>query len=230
MDFRTGYFAGNLIIFLPWLLIFINRRDLRKEMIIGGLLSLPLVFTAPWFIPEYWNPAYLFGFIPYTKIGVEDVMFAFFPGSIATVIFEYIENKKLVRYSGKKKVRYLNLTPYLLSILIFVGLDLLFPDYSIYNLMLGCAVGAFVIIFTRRDLFEQSVTSGFLFMLLYFVMFTLFNYILYPGYIDNVYSLNNLSGVIVFQLPLEEYVFSFSLGIFWSGIYEYIFNFRTSKR
>ena len=42
-----------------------------------------------------------------------------------------------------------------------------------------------------------------------------------PGYIEQVWNLEALSGVQIYGLPLEELLFGFSFGLVWSGIYEH---------
>lgn len=42
-----------------------------------------------------------------------------------------------------------------------------------------------------------------------------------PGYIEQVWNLGDLSGLAIYGLPLEELLFGFSFGLFWTGIYEH---------
>ena len=42
-----------------------------------------------------------------------------------------------------------------------------------------------------------------------------------PGYIEQVWNLKALSGILIYGLPLEELLFGFAFGLFWTGIYEH---------
>jgi lycopene cyclase-like protein len=43
-----------------------------------------------------------------------------------------------------------------------------------------------------------------------------------PGYIERVWNLATLSGVMVAGIPLEELLFGFAFGSYWSGVYEHL--------
>ena len=42
-----------------------------------------------------------------------------------------------------------------------------------------------------------------------------------PGYIELVWNLPALSGVLVYGIPLEELLFGAAFGLYWSGVYEH---------
>ena len=48
-----------------------------------------------------------------------------------------------------------------------------------------------------------------------------------PGYINEVWNLPALSGVLVFGIPLEELLFGWTFGMYWSGVYEHVMWQRT---
>jgi len=48
-----------------------------------------------------------------------------------------------------------------------------------------------------------------------------------PGYIEQVWNLKALSGIVIYGLPIEELMFGFSFGLFLTGIYEH-FTWRRS--
>jgi hypothetical protein len=43
-----------------------------------------------------------------------------------------------------------------------------------------------------------------------------------PDYIDEVWNMERLSGIVVLRIPLEEYLFAFSFGMYWAGVYEHV--------
>lgn len=42
-----------------------------------------------------------------------------------------------------------------------------------------------------------------------------------PGYIERVWNLDNLTGIKLTFIPLEELLFAFFFGLYWSGVYEH---------
>lgn len=226
MDPKSGYFVGSLILGFVYLVIFLLRRDLRKELAWGGTLALPFATTAPYFIPEYWNPPYIFGLIGKTGIGIEDLFFSFFVGGIAAVLFEFLENRKEVKLKKAKQGKIIHLAPYVFAAILLAVMEKVFPGHSIYNLIAAAALPAIYMIKRRKDLLVQSVSAGFLFALLYFGLFTFFN-TLYPEYVSLVYTHKNLIGIYLGKVPLEEILFAFATGACWSVIYEYVMGYKT---
>ena len=78
----------------------------------------------------------------------------------------------------------------------------------------------------RPDLKVKSLVGGAVFLGLY-AMFMLGLVWLTPGYIPQVWNLAALSGVLIAGIPLEELLFGFSFGWYWTGVYEH-FTWSTS--
>ena len=224
---NSGYFIGCLLLSIPYFCIFLKRKDLRKEMLIVSAILLPFAFLSPFYIPEYWNPPYIFGYLLPFKIGIEDFIFMFVIGGVASVIYEFISHRKEVKI-GKKKRRIL-WTPFILfSLIILVG-EYIFPNKSIYTLITASIIIALFMVWKRGDLMTQSLTAGFLYMLTYFLLFSFFTKLL-PTYIATIYTRKNLLGVYVFTIPIEELLFAFSVGAGWSIAYEYMFGYKTKSK
>lgn len=62
--------------------------------------------------------------------------------------------------------------------------------------------------------------SAFLFLGLYFVYF-LTLIAMFPGYIQQVWNLNAISDILIAGIPIEELMFAFAFGFFWSTLYEH---------
>lgn len=45
---------------------------------------------------------------------------------------------------------------------------------------------------------------------------------LVPGYIERVWDLSALSGVLVDGIPLEELLFGLAFGAYWTSVYEHL--------
>ena len=222
---QYAYLIGCLIFFIVWLLFFILRKDLRKEIIFGSILALPFGFSEYLWVPEYWNPPSLFNLISKYGVGIESFLFFFICGGTAAVVYEIIGRKKTVK--TRLKYRYL-FGPYISVALIFILLEFLFADKTIYNAIISLLIGAIIIAIKRKDLINQIIFGGIFFAIVYFLLFLIFNR-LFPDYISMTYTLENLWGIIVLGVPLEEIITSFGVGAAWSSFYEYIKGYRTKN-
>ena len=222
---QYAYSIGCLIVLFVWLLFFILRKDLRKEIIFGSILSLPFGFSDYLWVPEYWNPPSLFNLISNYGVGIESFLFFFLCGGIAAVVYEVIARKKTVRIRGKRKYLFVS---YILIILIFISLEFIFPERTIYNAIISLLIVATIIVVRRKDLISQIIFGGIFFAIVYFILFVIFNKI-FPDYVLAVYTLENIWGIIVLGVPLEEIAISFGVGAVWSSFYEYIKGYKTRK-
>ena len=219
---KYAYITGCLIIFTFWLFIFLKRKDLRKEMLWASLLGMPFGFIDYFLVPKYWNPDSLFGIIKKYGVGIESFFFFFVMSGVASVIYEFLEKKKTEKIKRDKK---LHLAPFIIAVALFLVLLAISPTKAIYDFMIGTAIGAIATIYLRKDLWKQIIVSGFIFSFFYFLVFFLVNHI-FNDWVYNFYNLNNIWGIMIFKIPLEEIVIAFFAGAFWSTIYEYTKAYR----
>jgi hypothetical protein len=228
LDYRIGYFVCGLILLAVWLVCWLVRKDLRKEILYGSLMSLPFGVTEFFFVPEYWNPPALFDLINRIGFGIESFMFSFFGAGIATVVYEILFHKNLRKKLAhtKKTPLLIRFLPYWVFTLGFIAGEIVFPTYSIFNLIISGFLTISTTALLRRDLIPQLAASGLIFAVLYFGLFTFYNQ-LFPDYISLVYTLPNLIGIFVLGIPIEEILFAISLGAAWSTMYEFSFQYQT---
>lgn len=220
-----AYLIGALMGLAIWLIFFTIRKDLRKEILFGSLLATPMGFSGSFFIPEYWDPIVLFDLTEKAKFSIEGLLFSFAFGGIATIIFEVFTRKKIIKIKPSYKTHIL---PYFFFIILFIILEFIFPDKSIFNCTFSLLLVAIFIGYKRKDLITQMIFSGFVFTFLYFLFFIFFN-IIFPNYIKEIYSLKNLLGINLLGTPIEEFLFAFSVGSSWSVIYEYVKGYKTKN-
>ncbi len=91
----------------------------------------------------------------------------------------------------------------------------------IYTSAIALILGGFATWYCRPDLKKKMIVSAFLFLGLYFMYF-LTLIAMYPGYVEKVWQLYSISGILVAGIPLEELMFALSFGFFWSSIYEHL--------
>lgn len=83
------------------------------------------------------------------------------------------------------------------------------------------AAGAAASVLCRPDLFSKTLVGGLLFAA-YYALFMTGLVVAVPGYIGQVWNLPALSGITLIGIPLEELLFGFAFGLFWSGVYEHL--------
>ena len=214
-----------------WAILFLSRKGLRRHMIWGSVGYL-LVVTVGWFfvyllsqftnigdavVPAYWSPKTLFNFGMITGgYAIEDALFSFFVGGIATVIYEIIFRKV-----AKLKVKHRHHLAALFLGAVLTGIfAYLFRPNQIYTLIFFGFSGAILIWIMRKDLIPHSLFGGALFTMFYFLGFFFFN-LLFPHFIAEHYNLKNISGILIGSVPLEEILYALSFGMLWAPVYEY---------
>ena len=97
----------------------------------------------------------------------------------------------------------------------------LFPWNPIYPAVASLVIGAVAAVLCRPDLKAKTLVGGILFLVFYAV-FMLILRSSAPGYIERVWNLPALSGALVYGIPLEELLFGFTFGLYWTGVYEHL--------
>lgn len=220
----------SLVFLAVWLVIFAARQPLRRKMLLVSVVTSFMAFLEPVFIPAYWTPPSLFDLASKTLLDIESFIFLFAVGGIASVLYEAILDGELQKVSTNKvhgRRRSLHLAsllsmPILFSLLL--GLTGLNPIYSI---SLALFVGSIAATLCRPDLTKNTWVGGLLFAGLYFVFFLLIT-LVFPGFV-NSWNLSALSGILIFNVPLEEITFAFTFGMLWSGGYEHILGYTLKK-
>ncbi len=224
------YLAGIVIMFIVWTFFFIMRKDLRKVMVWSGIFYV-IILTIGFFAhslisndplraitPGYWAPQTLFNLGQITGgYAIEDVLFMFFAGGIATALYEFFFHKKIVIRPVKKLKRKHAL---LFGILVTLILHQVFYFNDMYLLIYFNFFGALAILWQRRDLIIHSLVGGLFFLCVYILGFLLLIQI-YPNLVQDIYRLHLTSGIILLGIPLEEYLYAITFGMLWAPIYEY---------
>lgn len=181
-------------------------------MIVIGIVLSPFVILDILTTPTYWKPITAFNL----PIGLEGFLFTFFITGIAAVIYEIIFKK---RYKGST-IRF-TLGSVFIAPAIITGFALYFLKLNIiYLFILGFALMAISELIKRRDLLWNALFSSLLFGIVYIFTFSLWLY-LSPESIA-WWSTQELTNITVGVVPLEEVLFSLSLGLFVGPLYEYL--------
>lgn len=228
MGIFNEWLVFSLIFLGIWIVTFIFRRGLRKEMLWVSFFTMLFGFTEPLFVPEYWSPPSLFNLAAKTGFDIESFIFAFAVGGIGSVLYEEIvkvRHEKMSRYEMHSKRHRYHLFALLSPFILFTLLELLTSLNPIYSAVIAMFAGGIVAIFCRPDLAKKTFIGGFLFLALYFVFFSFFN-LVYPYAVQQFWNLNTISGILIFGVPLEELLFAFTFGMMWSSVYEHFRGYK----
>lgn len=216
----------SLILLFIWVAVYslLRNRGGRKEMLITSSWTSLLGLTEPFFVPEYWSPPSLFNLATKTGFDVESLIFSFAIGGIAVAIYEYIFKTRhetipqSTQHSPRHRYHFWAIVsaPIIFIILLFAT-----ELNSIYSSAIAFIAGGLATWYCRPDLKKKMIASAFIFLALYFFYFLTLIF-MYPGYVEMVWNLKVISGILIFGVPLEELMFAFSFGFLWSSIYEHI--------
>jgi len=219
------WFIWSLIILALWVIIYLSKKGVRKEMLKMSLITMPFGLTEPLFVPEYWFPPSLFDLAEKTGFDIESLIFSFAIGGIGTVLYNLIFKRDLaeIAYSERSHQRH-RLHIYILFIPVIVfGVLALFTSLNhIYCGIMALFIGGLATLYCRPDLKGKIWVGGILFTILYFIYFGSI-LLFYPQYVKLFWNLNSLSDFFLFGIPIEELLFAFTFGMYWSGLYEHLY-------
>lgn len=207
---------------VPWLVLFASFPRHRKVMWWASLFTAPFGLTEPLFVPEYWNPPSLFDLAQTTGFDVESLIFCFAIGGVCAVLYNVLTRRVEHPIPEMEKRQPLHRHHYKAlgsPFLVFLALYF-FPWNPIYPGIVGMVVGAAATMACRPDLKTKTWVGGALFLAFY-VIFLLALQLTAPGYIERVWNFKALTGVRLFGMPLEELLFAFGFGMYWSSVYEH---------
>lgn len=191
-----GYVIWGFIFFPLWALFFFSRKDLRRPMIMLGLIFAPqgAIYEFKWFFKDYWNPL-----VSMTKISfvLQEMAFIFI---ISGVLFLYLF--LFVKKLGNKIDWNNVIIPILVSLVAF-GIIKIMGVKSIYALYLS-QISTALYIWLKEPTFIRVSLFNFAYgCLLAFIGFSIFLK-LFPNIMGMWWNLEKLSGIFIFTVPLEE--------------------------
>lgn len=225
----NAYLAWVIILGIIWLVLYAHRKDLRYEMLFSSFLILPFGLTQPLFVPDYWHPIVLFRF--FGLFDLESLLWCFFTGGIAAVLYEEIFKIRLgeVKNNLKAKHHAYFIYSFLLLTVSLMILIKYFTDWSVLRSSFIFMIIVFIYsVFSRPDLVKKSILSGCVFLIFYIASLLTVN-ALFPGFVVNEWNIQGSIGIRIFSIVIEEYIYAFLFGLVWSVIYEEIKNIKLKK-
>lgn len=217
------WFAWASAFLIPWVMLFIAFPALRKIMLQVSVVTAVFGLTEPLFVPEYWNPPTLFDLAQRTGFDIESLIFCFGIGGIGSVLYSVFAHRNDVPVPSSEKRMPLHHHHYkaLASPLVAFLLLYFLPWNPIYPSIAAMAVGAIATLLCRPDLKTKTWVGGVLFLAYYLVFFLALE-ATSPGYVQQVWNLQDITGILWLGIPLEELLFAFTFGLYWSGVYEHL--------
>lgn len=219
-----AYLVLSASLLVVWLILCGVRPDLRRRMLRVSLGTMLLGLTEPLFVPAYWNPPTLLDLARRTGFDLESLLFSFAIGGIVFAAYDALaglgpaDNLKAERYDPRHRH---HLAAIVTAPVVFAVLLAVTKLNAIYAAALGFGASFVATRYFRPDLWIKMLVGGVLFLALYFIVFAAFN-LGFPGYVTAVWNLPALSRVLVAGVPLEELMFAFTFGFYWSSVYEHV--------
>lgn len=206
----------------PWAMLYLAFPQHRNTMLWASAFTAPFGLTEPLFVPEYWNPPSLFDLAQRIGFDLESLIFTFGIGGVAAVLYPVLTGRAARPMAAHEKHQPLHRHHYKALAAPFIAFPFLyfFPWNPIYPGIVAMAIGAVATVLCRPDLRTKTWVGGLL-LLGYYVVFLFGLEWSAPGYIERVWNLAALSGVIVLSMPIEELAWAFAFGMYWSSVYEH---------
>ncbi|TFH48912.1 MAG: hypothetical protein E4H01_05375 [Lysobacterales bacterium] len=207
---------------LPWAVLWAAFPAHRRTMLWASIFTAPFGLTEPLFVPEYWSPPSLFDLALRTGFDIESLVFCFGIGGVAAVIYNVLTGTNLEPLSEQERRLPLHKHHYKALAAPFVVFPLLYllPVNPIYPGIAAMIVGTVTTILCRPDLKTKTWVGGVVFTI-YYAAFVLGLEWLSPGYVQRVWNLDALSGLLMGPVPFEELAFAAVFGMYWSGVYDH---------
>jgi len=216
--YKYTYLLMGIVFFVIWLILFLWKKDTRKEMLFTTILfAIAGPIADIFYTIDWWNPETITG----TRIGVESIFVGGMIGGVSAIIYEDFFKKKIIK--RKKKVgtkKELIIPPILiLAVILFLATYLIIKN-SFLATLVALLIPTFYIWFKRSDLIPDSIFSGILLVLVASISYGILN-LLTPGWVEQFWLFKNVPNVIIFNLPLDDLAWYFSAGLFIGPLYEY---------
>jgi hypothetical protein len=198
----------TLIFWVPGILIYILRFDLRRVIHLMAAFSLPFAATEWLFYPDYWEPAFLFNLIDVLGFGIEDILFVTGLSAFTSTVYAFCSGKtleiKTVRWGLVTLI--FTATGTLVTILTLGGVA------TIYASMLITAGISAWILWLRRDLIQAGLIGSLLTTAIYFSLCIIFG-MTFPQVFEITWHTTDFLNLFVMGVPIEELLYGAACGL-----------------
>ena len=216
MEHTFSYLIYSLLFLAVWLILFLGRKDLRRNMMLASLLIAPMgPLSEIWYLNDYWQRPTITGH----RIGIEDLIFAFALGGITFSFYKTVFGMTTTRNSvWPRRTWLMVLFPTMILIALLLVTNI-FHINSIFSSAFSFIAFAIFVWRLRPDLIRPSVASGFICFVLFLLVYQLME-VLYPGLSMEWCMGCNPSGLRILGINIEELLWDFSWGLVGGILYE----------
>lgn len=216
MDFLAEhiYLTGSLLFGCFWLMVLLRTRQWKEMAIVGVVFGVGAVLIGQFYaLHDYWHPTYLLG----SSFPLEDFLYGFFFGGTLASVYDVLHRP--VRFESEPlHVTYALYGLFVTAVSFVVVVDVLHWNSIIAHVVPPLLVGL-LILFSHRYLLIPMLTCMLLSVVITFIVFQLL-LLIDPFVIEKIWLLENLSGIMVLSIPVEEYIFAAALGFGTPFFYE----------
>jgi len=188
------------------------RHDLRKLMLFFGIFALPCIVIWPMISMDFSNIVDSNGIFIFI---LARVMITFAVSGILLVIYETYFHKffNLLNKPYRQKLIWL-----FFSIIVFFVLHYLFNFNLALSLIGSLALNLLMVLLINAmlvwDLIFSAVGMGVAYLVIFIITFANL-----PGDVISFWLTQNLSGINLFSLPIEELLIIIAFGALWGPVY-----------
>ena len=216
-----------LLLWIPAVLAYVGRPDLRRAMRLAALCSLPFAFSEFLFSPDYWAPTFLFDLGDRLGFGIEDFLFVTAIATNAVSIYGVLSSRTYAPQDAQVSPG--TLLKRIASILTLVLVLLVFAMKLSIPMIYGCiAIMTLIsaaLMILRRDLFLPALISGLGLAVCYWLLAEIYAW-LYPGVFLTIWHTQTLINVFLLRVPVEEILYGATSGVAAVVFYAYAFGQR----
>jgi hypothetical protein len=223
---QYAYIVGDGILGIVWLAFLFLRKDLRRQQLFVSFIIALFGPIADWLYRDYWIPESIIGLnIGRVTLRIESVIFAFLVGGIAAILYEVVFRKRHLygKPRGALAVIIILATLVLTIILNKLGLN------SIWASSFSMLLSSMVMVTIDHDLIKDAVWSSLLMMILSIILYFVWLNI-YPKGFQTFWLPQALTGIKLWEIPIEEIVWFFCAGISLGIFYEFWLNVSNYPR
>jgi hypothetical protein len=221
LPIQFTYLFGSSLFILPWVIIFLIRRDLRILLIQLGIIFTPLGLISEyfWWTQDWWQPITITG----TTIGIEDIILGFVSSGVLASLYLLVFNKRFTSFKGNE-----SLNGRVQSLLVIIALNLaLFALLfqlkisSFIATIISLAFSSFILLSKDKSLIIPAIINGILSIALVVPIFLLMIAVT-PQFIEKTWMIEKLIGIYFVGIPIEDCFFYFFSGLLSFCVYPYL--------
>ena len=210
---KTLYLEGQIFWGGMFLLFLGLSGKSRKIIFLGALGAMPLAIIG-FVFKEVWNPRRVME----GSVGIEDLLFCFFSGGLSMALVNWV-----IDYTGTSLRVYFRWRRMLLTSVWGAGIMIslfLLGIRNYLNIYLCLVFTAILLIALERPVWKVFL-AGSVFFLIFYISGLQLGFLIWPDLIQ-LWTIENLTGILIGRVPLEELIWAFLFGGTWPVIFLYV--------